>query len=146
MARVANSLSAANLGTGFQVANESNGWQYFEVSFTPSRVSRDRVEQLISDAGGRVFEQPPLGATNGPRTTIWARVSNCACAGDPYARVSRDLTAAQLDVDLELGPATKDWITFSATIDPRATRSSDVTAIIEKDGATLLDAPPPNAP
>lgn len=142
MARVANALSEANLGTSFQVANASNGWQYFVVSFTPSRVSRARVEQLIQDAGGRVFERAPLGATNGPRTTIWARVSNCACAGDPYARVSRDLTAAHLDVDLELGPATKDWLTFSATFDPAATRVSDVTTILEKDGATLLDQPP----
>ena len=146
MARVANSLSEANLGTSFQVANQSNGWQYFAVSFSPSRVSRERVEQLIQDAGGRVFERPPLGATTGPRTTIWARASTCACAGDPYARVARDLAAAHLDVDLALGPATKDWLTFSATLDPSATKASDVTAILEKDGAALLDQPPANAP
>jgi hypothetical protein len=146
LARVANALSAADLGTSFQVANVSNGWQYFVVSFTPSRVSRDRVEKLIQDAGGRVFERPPLGATSGPRTTIWARVSSCACAGDPYTRVSRDLATAHLDVDLELGPATKDWLTFSATLDPAATKASDVTAILEKDGATLLDQPPGDTP
>jgi hypothetical protein len=146
LARVANALDAAGLGTNLQVASQSDGWQYFVVRFAGPPDRRGQVEGVITDAGGFVLRAPPLAATGGPRATFWARVSNCACAGDPYARVSRDFAAAHLNVDLALGPATKDWLTFSATIDPRATSSSDVTSILRNDGAEILDQPPRGVP
>ena len=146
MARVANALDEASLGTSFQIANESNGWQYFVVSFTPSHASRSRVESVITDAGGKVLDRPPLAATSGPRTVIWAKVSNCICAGDPYKHIAGDLAAAHLDVDLALGPANADWLTFSATMDPTAVKSTYVMTILQKDGATILDRPPQGNP
>lgn len=146
MARVANAVEEAGTGATFQVARESNGWQYFVVHVAPARVSRDRIEAVITDAGGIVLRNPPLAATDGPRVTIWARVSNCVCAGDPYARIRRDLLAARANVDLELGPVTKDWLTLSATLDPRVTSPSNVSAILRKDGAEILAQPPPSAP
>jgi hypothetical protein len=58
LGRVENVLQDSQLAVEFKMESGTEGWHVFSVSFDPTRVSADRVRQLLEGAGALIIPAP----------------------------------------------------------------------------------------
>ena len=58
MTRVATDLQNSQLAVDFKLERATEGWQLFSVTFDPTRVSTERVTEILVGAGAVVIPAP----------------------------------------------------------------------------------------
>jgi len=58
LGRVETSLQDSQLAVDFKIEGGTEGWHIFSVTFDPTRVSADRVRQVLEEAGALVISAP----------------------------------------------------------------------------------------
>jgi hypothetical protein len=58
VARIASNLQDAQLVVDFKLEEVTEAARVFSLTFDPSRVSSERVQQIVESAGGRIIPSP----------------------------------------------------------------------------------------
>jgi hypothetical protein len=58
LGRVETTLQDSQLAVEFKIEGGNEGWHVFSVTFDPTRVSVDRVKQVLKDAGALIIPAP----------------------------------------------------------------------------------------
>jgi len=77
------------------------------------------------------------------RAALWGEIPReCACRDtESMARVTGDLQAAQLPVEIKMESMHDGWQVFSVTFDPTQVSADRVRQIVEGSGAQVIPSP-----